>query len=62
MKTIVEITMITAKISWVDQAPSSLYILLALSLSPGISNFSGLQVIIKNPQRRKVIIQPMGAM
>ena len=62
MTKIVAITISAAMISWMDQAPNSLYILLAFSLRPGMASFSGLQVNMKKPQRINVIIQPMGAM
>ena len=60
MTTIVITTIMVAMISWNDHAPSSLYILLALSRRPGMAIFSGLQTSMKKPQRIKVMAQPMG--
>ena len=60
--TIVETTITVVMISFLLQLPSSAYILMAFCLRPGIRSFSGLKNNIKNPQSRKVMIQPMGNM
>ena len=55
-------TMMAALISLRLSEPISAYSTRALSRSPGMEAFSGLQKIMKNPQSANVMSQPMGIM